>query len=355
MSRRCIRRRRSGYTLIELIVTILVAAVLLALIVPGLLESRGRGRRTRCLSQMRNVSMAMHSYATANNGALPPLYGTELENDADPDNAPYVAGWAFDLLPYLEQTRLHEYLLAADTSTNRDPRGLWSFAQLSATNVQVFTCPDSDRSEQAGALSYVVNTGYMTSDIWDDPTQGHRHQISGTYNWNNGDFDETTPEDAQISMATGALLADSIGQYPTTLDQMALGDGTTQTIMLSENLNAGQWISGNPHEMSFAVRVGGTATDIETSASASGVGSGTDQSALQLPGRFDLGPSCINCDPDAVSAVPRPSSVHNGGVNVFFGDGHGEYVSETIDPGVYARLVTSAGERHGQTLVKDEF
>lgn len=357
MRRRPVTRVRHGYTLVELIVTILVVALLLALIFPALLDSRGRGRRTMCMSQMRNVSMGMHNYATANKGALPSLYGAKLENDTDPDNAPYVAGWAFELLPFVEQTGLYERLLAVNATANLDPQGLSSFDQLSAANVYTFTCPDSDKPDQPGALSYVVNTGYMTADIWDNPSQGRRHQITGTYNWNNGgDFDETSAQDAQISMASGAFHADPTGQYQMTLAQMALGDGSSQTIVLSENLNAGRWISGNPHDMAFAVRIGGTAANIETSDSQNGVGAGTNQTALQLPTAFDLGPSCINCDVSAVGAAPRPSSVHRGGVNAAFGDGHVDIVSESIDPRVYARLVTSAGGRHGQSRVRyDEF
>ena len=112
MHTRRAKQNRSGYTLIEFIVTILVVAVLLAVIVPALLDSRRRGRRSQCLSQMRNVGIALHTYAADNNGVLPPLYGTELENDSNPNNAPHVAGWAFELLPNLVRTSLHDRLLA---------------------------------------------------------------------------------------------------------------------------------------------------------------------------------------------------------------------------------------------------
>jgi prepilin-type processing-associated H-X9-DG protein len=207
-------------------------------------------------------------------------------------------------------------------------------------------------------LSFVANMGYMTADIWDDPLQGHRHQVSGTYNWNNGPFDENSPEDEAVSRATGVILHAARGRGVRIDD---ISDGQSNTLLLAENLNAGWWVSGSPHETGFAVRIGGTATQIPTAAeSAQGSGAGTQETALELAGgpggTIDLGPSAINASPDPKRrGIPRPSSVHPGVVNVFFCDGHGRTLSEKIDPGVYARLVTSAGGRHGQAKVEEDF
>jgi hypothetical protein len=56
-----------------------------------------------------------------------------------------------------------------------------------------------------------------------------------------------------------------------------------RTTLLAENLNAGWWVSGAPHETGFAVRIGGTSTRIPTAGeSPQGLGDGTQETALQF-------------------------------------------------------------------------
>jgi hypothetical protein len=306
--------------------------------------------------QMRNITTALHSYATANHGDLPMLRGIEIENDTDPDNAPYTTGWMTALLPYIDHQGLYDRLLALDAAANA-PGAPDSFEALTAIQLRGFVCPDAPQAERPGALSYVANMGYMTADLWDNREQALRHQVSGTYNWNNGDFGADSPEDASVSRATGVITYDTAGQ-PNSLARIP--DGTTQTILLAENLNAGPWISGHPHDIGFAVRIGGTADHIPLAAeSPEGLGGGTQESALQfhtVDGNptINLGPSAINAPVgNANNSAPRPSSTHPGCVNLFFCDGHGKAISEKIDPTVYARLVTSGGQQYGQEAIPD--
>lgn len=66
---------RGGFTLLELLVTIAVIAILAALLVPALRSARGFAKRANCLSNLRQVSAAFHIYANENDGRLPPYYG----------------------------------------------------------------------------------------------------------------------------------------------------------------------------------------------------------------------------------------------------------------------------------------
>lgn len=348
-----------GLTLIEVIVVLIILLVLLSFVVPATNRSRGIARRMMCENNMRNVSTAFHAFATANGGSLPALRGPLMERDADPANALEYSGWPVQVLPYLEQQGLYRAVLACTADGNRDPDNRDDFAALSRIRLPIFTCPDSARADEPGALSFAANMGYMTADIWDDPSQGHRHRVSGTYNWNNGPFDENSPEDEAVSRATGVILHDPAGRG-VKID--AARDGASHTLLLAENLNAGWWVSGSPHETGFAVCIAGTASVIPTAAaSPQGLGAGTQVSALELAyggsrGTIDLGHSVINSKRYSNQRdIPRPSSVHAGVVNVFFCDGHGRSLSDKIDPGVYARLVTSAGGRHGQAKGEEDF
>lgn len=56
--------RRIGFTLIELLVVIAAIALLMAILLPALNVAREQGRRTACLSNMRQVGVALILYQT---------------------------------------------------------------------------------------------------------------------------------------------------------------------------------------------------------------------------------------------------------------------------------------------------
>jgi len=60
-----------GFTLIELLVVIGIIAVLAALIFPVIVKAREKARQTTCLSNLRQLGMAMRMYADDWDGCLP--------------------------------------------------------------------------------------------------------------------------------------------------------------------------------------------------------------------------------------------------------------------------------------------
>jgi prepilin-type N-terminal cleavage/methylation domain-containing protein/prepilin-type processing-associated H-X9-DG protein len=68
-------RRRNAFTLIELLVVIGIIAVLVGILVPVVSSSRRHARDLTCTSNMRQIALALISYAGQNKGAFPPNNG----------------------------------------------------------------------------------------------------------------------------------------------------------------------------------------------------------------------------------------------------------------------------------------
>ncbi len=149
-------------------------------------------------------------------------------------------------------------------------------------------------------------------------------------------------------------------------DFISQGDGQSQTILFAENVQATNWGSPLTNSIGFGISVkvtasSGVPTGSKTGAFGPTTGTPNLGNALALQDTFVLTEGAA-ADDDATpnsnvgiatqGATPRPSSLHSGGVfNVTFADGGARPLSDQIPVGVFAMLISSDGQRHGQGVI----
>jgi prepilin-type N-terminal cleavage/methylation domain-containing protein/prepilin-type processing-associated H-X9-DG protein len=269
-------RNRSGLTLIEvLVVLVVVGFLLLVIVVPFVNHARSESRRDRCMNQQMQLSQALGNYE-ARHGHFPG-YANRL--DSRTGGKPVVTSWIVPILPHLDRQDLYDK---------------WQDGIPTSPYLESRVCPEDRarcRDRSLPWLGYVVNCGLA---------EGKDTRAEGVFHNHNVDAKPVT----------------------VSLDYISQHDGTTNTLLLSENLQAGLW----------------TDTD---KANVGMVWWREPADCNRINGCIDVGPR-----PQDIKYA-RPSSYHEGIVNAAFCDGHQQQLSEDIDYEIYQRLMAVDDEAAG--------
>lgn len=99
-----ITKKRSssvGFTLIELLVVIAIIAILASMLLPALASSKEKARRIYCISNVKQIAVAMKMYVDDNNGQYPPRMPDPAGGAAYPCKPCRTIDWRPYAAPYL--------------------------------------------------------------------------------------------------------------------------------------------------------------------------------------------------------------------------------------------------------------
>jgi prepilin-type N-terminal cleavage/methylation domain-containing protein/prepilin-type processing-associated H-X9-DG protein len=280
-------RPAAGFTLVELLVVIAIIGTLIGMLLPAVQRVREAGRRASCMNNMKQMGLGLTNYESARRKFPPGA-------DAFPTpNLPWGRNhaWSSFILPYLE---------GSDVATTIDYTRWWNASG------------GNDIASDIVLPMYVCPSGIERFP--------GKQDYGGVFGWSIPELDEGK---AAQNLKSGVLVrtaevVDEKNVFLPPVQPRSITDGMSKTLLVVE---AADRKYEDPQETD-----GNTNSSIGAARWACGFNA------------VNLGSRAIN-DP----GVDGFRSLHPGGIQAVFADGHVSFISESVDIKALIALVTKAG------------
>lgn len=301
-------RSSAGFTLVELLVVIAIIGALVGLLLPAVQAARESARRASCTNNLKQLGLAMHTYASAQKERLPP--------GAPQKRTGSVAyhGLFTHLLPFVEQQTLYN-TLALFQSTASDTTARYS-------QVPAYVCPS-----------------WADPAVFRDQAQPYMNGAITTYQGSNGAHVNPNPKlvtCSQGDLPNNGLVISGDGNdakeafTASSIRFREVVDGLSNTLFVSEFVHR-DIVNGIPAAAPGNVR--------PWMLSNNGI------RGLYTAKLVDLSPNqVVMRDVGGVQFNELPfSSFHKGIVLAAFGDASVRQIDDSIAIAVYKALATASG------------
>jgi prepilin-type N-terminal cleavage/methylation domain-containing protein len=333
---------RVGFTLIELLVVIAIIAILIGLLLPAVQKVREAAARMQCSNNLKQISLACHSYHDVHNG-FPTVDGFTL-------------GWGLfpRLLPYIEQDNIYKLINFKGNVTCDD------MAVARRANLKVLQCPSDpdinrlhdDRTMPVSGCPGGTSTPDGTSSRW----VGFATTYVGSYGdgYNNIPTEPYGGDGAWARYGAGGCASNTTGTPTTACPQPGLGYGGGRNHRGMFNylgdtgpVRFGDISDGTSNTILFGhIVVKATSnSNIWMTSTGSVHGTSLPINWILTPCKRSAGLWIDKCgNPSFASWMGRGfASYHTGGIVVGLADGSVRSISETIDQRTFNAMGSRAG------------
>jgi prepilin-type N-terminal cleavage/methylation domain-containing protein/prepilin-type processing-associated H-X9-DG protein len=210
-----------GFTLVELLVVIAIIGILVALLLPAIQAAREAARRSQCINQVRQMSLAFSLHADVH--GIYPDGGRSQWDDRTPVTKPPQMpriverpaaapkqhwGWPYQILPYIEEQAVWELKKDLD---------------VYGTTIEMYFCP-SRRSPQA----FETQGGFRAMMDY----AGNAGTSKFGASW--GMMGQGTDAPVIRRLASAAVVNGKPVASPSVAPGKQISDGTSKTLLLGE-------------------------------------------------------------------------------------------------------------------------
>ncbi len=327
------RMRRRGFTLVELLVVIAIIGILVGLLLPAVQAAREAARRMQCQNNLKQLGLSFHNYESATKrfpGGVGPYgccWGT----------------WQVGVLPYMEQSAM--YAIYQNYGGNDGTGGAARYGAavnrpVTRARLPTLTCPSDTPNAPIGSSATLAaitshnygvnygNTSFYQDTIATVPPTVFRGAPFRIYT-GGLQFGDDGPNGA-----AAALTFTRVYGKPVSLAEIS--DGTSNTLMAAEQLQGrGTDLRG----FSWWGNATGFVTFMPPNSTLPDVVTGGNCTSTLVAPRMP----CITTSTLLRPRMMGARSLHTGGVQVTYCDGHVAFITDNIDFTTWNALGTAAG------------